>query len=859
MTTFNASIQKGTGMKLGTFSWITTLLLLVGLVQAQDFVPFVIPVEPNLQSPMAVTSYEPIDVNSERLQVRNSHFWRDDAAVRLWGVNLSFAANFPLHQDAVRLAARMAAAGVNSVRCHHMDTSLWPNGIWDSKDPTRLSAEALDRLDFFINELAKRGVFVNINLHVGRAHSQYLHLEQANTDYDKIVGIFTPALVAAQRQYARNLLTHKNSYRGSVRYADDPAVALVEITNEDSFFMWSGDQDLRALPVYYAGVLQGQFDAWLKDRYGSTSALAQAWAKDTQPLGRQMLTNSLLTSQAQGWNLEQHEGCKAQLLSTSYQGQQALRVQILIKDDTDWHLQLNQGKLAVQAGSYYTVTFQAAADRTRSINCNVGQAHDPWKGLGLSRRIELGQDWKTFQLGFVATEDDTNARVNFSFGNDATTFYMANVEMRPGGQAGLATGETLDANTVALFQENESQTRIIDRMVFLAQTEKAFFDGMRRYIKEDLGCRALVTGTIVFGPLGLYAQSDMDFIDSHAYWQHPQFPGKPWDPGNWIVEQKAMTDHPEQAILFGLAAQRLAGRPYTVSEYNHPAPSDYQVECVPLIASFAAAQDWDGIWLYTYSHSNNQWDRQVLNSYFDIDTNPAKWGFMRAGSVIFEGAGVAPLGRRFIVPLLQNENDPMTDLADLHLRYDRDLLAAVSDRSGLQGIDLIGTAVAVAFSNTLVSEGSPTTTIQWSVEQVQGLYSATGGSAWTYTGHHDRFGQTTRGRVQVAAPAFAAMAETTLDGQTLTESTKILITACGRCENVGMGFSADRRTVGRNWGTPPVQIEAVSGQILLPKGNWQCQALGPDGSAQMSVPIDPNGPTLSMSPKYKTMWYLLTR
>ena len=232
----------------------------------------------------------------------------------------------------------------------------------------------------------------------------------------------------------------------------------------------------------------------------------------------------------------------------------------------------------------------------------------------------------------MAAEDDANARVNLSFGNDATTFYLANVEMRPGGQVGLAAGETLDANTVALFQENESQARVLDRMVFLAQTEKAYFDGMRRYIKEDLGCKALVTGTIVFGPLGLYAQSDMDFLDGHAYWQHPSFPGQPWDAGNWTVEQIAMTDHPEQSTLFGLAAQRLAGKPYTVTEYNHPAPSDYQVECVPMIASFAAAQDWDGIWLYTYSHSNGQWDRQVLYSYFDMDTNPAKWGLMRAGA-----------------------------------------------------------------------------------------------------------------------------------------------------------------------------------------------------------------------------------
>ncbi len=74
------------------------------------------------------------------------------------------------------------------------------------------------------------------------------------------------------------------------------------------------------------------------------------------------------------------------------------------------------------------------------------------------------------------------------------------------------------------FRDSESTARILDRMIFLAETEKAYFDDMRSFIKNDLGCRALVTGTIVFGPLGQYAQSDMDFIDSHAYWQHPTLP-----------------------------------------------------------------------------------------------------------------------------------------------------------------------------------------------------------------------------------------------------------------------------------------------------------------------------------------------
>ena len=214
----------------------------------------------------------------------------------------------------------------------------------------------------------------------------------------------------------------------------------------------------------------------------------------------------------------------------------------------------------------------------------------------------------------MARADENNARVNFAFSGSTAPVYLANVQFRTGGRIGLVEGEDLNVSSVKLYADNESSQRATDRMLFLAETEKNYFDGMRNFIKSELGSGALVTGTIVFGPLGLYAQSDMDFIDTHAYWQHPRFPGQPWDAENWFIDQKPMVDYPDEATIFNLAASRLSNKPFTLSEYNHPAPLDSQAECVPLIASFAAAQDWDGIWLYTYSHSSDQWNREYMYS-----------------------------------------------------------------------------------------------------------------------------------------------------------------------------------------------------------------------------------------------------
>ena len=830
---------------------------------AADFVPFVIPARPNADSPIAVTSYEPILTDDDRLQADSGHFYRAGKRVRLWGVNLSFGANLPTHEDAPFVAARLAAVGVNTVRCHHLDTSRWPRGIWNAADGKDIAPEALDRLDFFINQLALHGICVNLNLHVGRAHSEYIGLPETNRQYDKISNIFTPALVDAQKDYARQMLSHVNPYRG-IRYADDPAVAIVEITNENSFFMWSSEETLRTLPPYYAGILQKKFNAWLKQQYGSDEKLREAWAEGVQQLGDDLLSNGDLQitgpagSVPKDWHLEQHEGCLASLSRRQYRSKDALFIEIGKADDAQWHLQLNQGGLSLRAGQYYTAIFEAAGDGARDLGCNVSQAGSPWGNLGLSRQAKLTNQWQTFSFGFVAGANENNARVSFAFSGSNAPVYLANVQFRPGGRMGLAEGENLDAGSVSLFADNESPQRSTDRMLFLAETEKSYFDGMRGFIKSDLGSGALVTGTIVFGPLGLYTQSDMDFIDTHAYWQHPRFPGRPWDAGNWLIDQKPMTDYPDQATVFNLAAARLANKPFTLSEYNHPAPLDSQAECVPLIASFAAAQDWDGIWLYTYSHSSDEWDRENLNSYFDIDTNPAKWGFMRAGTAIFRHGGIQPLSGISLVPLT-GPGEVLSSLADLHLRHNSNMFGVLAGRAQITRYEMLKTQFVSALAGQSVtkdSDGSGSV-LDWSVEDGKGFYAARGRCAAVYTGHAGRFSAATDGQISVTSPDFIAMTVTALDGLAVNESRKILVTACGRCENTGMKFSDDRQTVGRNWGGSPVQIETVTGTVALPVGQWKCEALGPDGMPKREVPISEG--VLKLSPKYGSMWYLLTR
>ena len=108
--------------------------------------------------------------------------------------------------------------------------------------------------------------------------------------YGKALTYFDPQLLRLQREYAAQLLGHVNPHTGN-RYAEEPAVALVEMVNENSILeSWTqgrlrGEQRTPFgtwgdIPPAYAADLDRLWNDWLVQRYPDRAALAAAWDGD---------------------------------------------------------------------------------------------------------------------------------------------------------------------------------------------------------------------------------------------------------------------------------------------------------------------------------------------------------------------------------------------------------------------------------------------------------------------------------------------------------------------------------------------------------------------------------------------------
>ncbi len=249
-----------------------------------------------------------------RVRTQGEDFVFDDGSpVRFFGINVVASSNFPTHAQADAMARLLAEMGVNLTRHHHLE-AVWSNrNIFGSDTQTlRRDPESMDRFDYLVAALQKRGIYQYFDLLVSR------HPLAADGVADpadladgwKIMAEFAPDLLRLERGFITAFLGHRNRYTGR-RYADDPGVAMVDIINEDSLFYRGSSGDFSARGAY-AGVLQGLFNAWLRAHYPDRAALLRAWAPqapgqrglgpDEDPWARTPTARPLASWQDDSWS-----------------------------------------------------------------------------------------------------------------------------------------------------------------------------------------------------------------------------------------------------------------------------------------------------------------------------------------------------------------------------------------------------------------------------------------------------------------------------------------------------------------------------------------------------------------------------
>lgn len=153
--------------------------------------------------------------------------------LRFYGANLAHYACFGSHNQSKALADNLARLGYNAVRLHHIDAILTnANG----NNSTTIDPVRMEELNYLINELKKRGIYISIDLHsIRKPRQNEIISGYVNENDYKALLLVSPAARQNLLTYATNLLNTHNPYTG-LKWKDDPAIAWISIGNENTPF-----------------------------------------------------------------------------------------------------------------------------------------------------------------------------------------------------------------------------------------------------------------------------------------------------------------------------------------------------------------------------------------------------------------------------------------------------------------------------------------------------------------------------------------------------------------------------------------------------------------------------------------------
>ena len=183
---------------------------------------------------------------------------------------------------------------------------------------------------------------------------------------------------------------------------------------------------------------------------------------------------------------------------------------------------------------------------------------------------------------------------------------------------------------------------------FAVSVHQKYFQEMREYLK-NIGVKIPISVTGRFDDLAdmKSISSELDFIGANFYYDHPYWAaGKPaWKLPSYYHGKNPLQANDEHSFAAVLGLAKVHNKPIVVREWNYCWPNPERGAGMLEAASYAAFQDIDAMILFTYETSTT-----ARVSYFNVRSDPARWGMVGIAAQIFLKQIIPPSKYRVIIP-----------------------------------------------------------------------------------------------------------------------------------------------------------------------------------------------------------------
>ena len=765
----------------------------------------------------------------ERITIKDGHFYYKDNQVKFFGTNAAHAAAFPPKAESPYIAKRMAQLGINVVRFHFMDN----HEIWKDNLNSVLSQEKLDLLHYFLFCLKNNGIYANINLHVARNYPEIsTEKEILNVfNYGKSLDRYYPQFIRDQMNYARDLLCSYNNYTG-YKLGEDPMILNIELNNENTMFNLEKDDYLKVLNSNLKKELENQWRIFIKNKYKNYEEINAIYNNETIDLNKDLVLNNNISYQKNNGNC-------------IINGKKVI-FNIYDTPTTSWGNQIHYGSINIENYTLYTIEFDAKIEQETNdkIFFHFQENISPYRiyltisNIKLTTKLEhyvfnaktsyncqFGEKSKIRPKFILPTSIN-----NYEFNNMKIFKGRKNINFTENGEKNL--DKILYPNSTLI---NNLPNMAYDLRLFFYNTEINTQKNLTNYIKNDLGFKNLfiLDSQIYYGSFLSYVRESeySDICDSHNYWEHPNFAeGHSWDRNYYSIKNTPMIKSKTFGTFNRLSKGRNRNKPYTISEYNHPFPSEHLHEKFPFFGSWSAYHDFDAIYQYCYDQS----DKEYISSYFSMATNPADFALAPYAALAFRKNYVkksknfvrVKLYKGYIYEKMKDKNYNLNEFLDNFFYTGWNAVFEVEIIDDLKYIEpIIESNIDIT---NRINNFSYDEEIQWNISDKnnnENFYYVKNDKYITLTGflgnsemnieHNLENILTIKLKLNETLNETCTVGLISLDNNSLQNSEKILLTIVGKIRNSEQKWNLNRTSTSEGWGNAPTLVQYIEMQSIF--------------------------------------------
>ena len=769
----------------------------------------------------------------DQITIKDGHFYYKDKQVKFFGTNAAHAAAFPPKKESPFIAKRMAQLGINVVRFHFMDN----HEIWKDNINSELSQEKLDLLFYFLFCLKNNGIYANINLHVARIYPELSKEKEILNvfKYGKSLDRYYPQFIKDQMNYARDLLCSYNNYTG-FKLGEDPMILNIELNNENTMFNLEKDDYIKILNSNsnLKNELENQWKAFIKNKYKNYEEINSLYNNETIDLNKDLVINNSISCQKNNGNCIINE--------------KKVLFNIYDTPSTSWGNQIHYGSINIENYTLYTIEFDAKVEKDLENNDKIlfhfQENISPYRIYLTISNIKLSTKLDHY---IFSAKTNFNCQINekakirpkFILPTSINNYEFNNMKIFKGRNEIIFT-QNGEKNLDKILYPNSTLINNLPNMaydlrLFFYTTEINTQKNLTNYIKNILGFKNLfvLDSQIYYGSFLSYVRESefSDICDSHNYWEHPSFPSDhSWDRNYYSIKNTPMIKSKTFGTLNRLTKGRNRNKPYTISEYNHPFPSEHLHEKFAFLGSWAAFHDFDAIYQYCYDQS----DKEYISSYFSMATNPADFALAPYAALALRKNYVKKsnnfvrikLSKGYIYEKMKDKNYGLNDFLDMFFYTGWNAVFEIELINDLKNIEpIIETNINISnkINNFSINEQ-----IQWNISDTnnnENFYYVKNDKYITLTGflgnsemnieHNLENILTIKLKLNETLNETCTIGLISLDNNSLQNSSTILLTIVGKIRNSEQKWNLNRTSTSEGWGKEPTLVQYIQMQTIF--------------------------------------------